>query len=122
MLFFVAVGMLLDPAVFLRQPLAILALVLVVTIGKAALAYFPLRWMGQAKGTALLVALGTAQIGEFSFVLADLGRRLEVMQMETYNLILGAAMISIALNPFLMRIVPAQAEEKASSAQAPAAA
>jgi CPA2 family monovalent cation:H+ antiporter-2 len=53
-----------------------------------------------------LVALGTAQIGEFSFVLADLGRRFEVMQMETYNLILGAAMISIALNPFLMRLAP----------------
>jgi hypothetical protein len=39
-------------------------------------------------------------------VLADLGRRLNVMTMETYNLILGAAMISIALNPFLMRLAP----------------
>jgi CPA2 family monovalent cation:H+ antiporter-2 len=121
-LFFVAVGMLLDPAIFLRHPLAILALVLVITVGKAALAYFPLRWMGQAKGTALLVALGTAQIGEFSFVLADLGRRLEVMQMETYNLILGAAMISIAINPFLMRLVPVQAEEKVTQTPTPAAA
>jgi len=105
-LFFVAVGMLLDPGIVVRQPLALSALVLVIVGGKAALAYFPLRWLGRSQSTSLLVALGTAQIGEFSFVLADLGRRLNVMQMETYHLILGAAIVSIALNPFLLRFVP----------------
>lgn len=122
-LFFVSVGMLLDPSVFLRQPLAIAALVLVIIVGKAALAYFPLRWMGQPKSAGLLVALGTAQIGEFSFVLAALGRQLDVLQMETYNLILGAAIISIALNPFLMRFVPetpAKSETKTEPAAASA--
>jgi monovalent cation:H+ antiporter-2, CPA2 family len=120
-LFFVAVGMLLDPGIFLRQPLALGTLVLVIVAGKAALAYFPLRWMGQDQSTSLLVALGTAQIGEFSFVLADLGRRFEVMTMETYNLILGAAMISIAINPFLMRLVP-EPPHDAKPEPAPAAA
>jgi monovalent cation:H+ antiporter-2, CPA2 family len=120
-LFFVAVGMLLDPGVVLRQPLALAALVLVIVAGKAALAYFPLRWMGQSRSTSLLVALGTAQIGEFSFVLADLGRRFEVMTMETYNLILGAAMVSIAINPFLMRLVP-EASHDAKPEPAPASA
>jgi CPA2 family monovalent cation:H+ antiporter-2 len=105
-LFFVAVGMLLDPSVLLREPLAIAALVAVIVIGKAVLAYVPMRMLGQGRASSLLIALGTAQIGEFSFVLAGLGRQFNVMTAETYNLILGAAMISIALNPFLMRFVP----------------
>lgn len=105
-LFFVAVGMLFDPGVVLRQPAALAALVVVIIAGKAALAYWPMRMLGQSQRTSLLVALGTAQIGEFSFVLAGLGRQLEVLSAETYNLILGAAMISIAVNPFLIRLVP----------------
>jgi CPA2 family monovalent cation:H+ antiporter-2 len=110
-LFFVSVGMLLDPSVLVRQPVALAALVAVIIAGKALLAYVPLRMLGQNKYTSLLVALGTAQIGEFSFVLSDLGLRLGVMSRETYNLILGAAIISIAINPFLMRLVPERAPE-----------
>jgi CPA2 family monovalent cation:H+ antiporter-2 len=124
-LFFVAVGMLFDPSVLLRQPVAIAALSAVIIAGKAALAYWPLRMMGQSKHASLLVAFGTAQIGEFSFVLAGLGRQLDVMTMETYNLILGAAMISIALNPVLMRLVdetPPAKPEAGPSAPSPASA
>jgi len=105
-LFFVAVGMLFDPEVIFRQPVALAALIAVIIIGKAALAYGPMRMMGQSTRSSLLVALGTAQIGEFSFVLAGLGRQLNVVSAETYNLILGAAMVSIAVNPFLIRLVP----------------
>ncbi len=111
-LFFVAVGMLFDPGVLLRQPLAVAAIVAVVIIGKAALAYVLMRAMKQPTRASLLVALGLAQIGEFSFVLAGLGLQLEVMSSETYNLILAAAIISIAVNPFLMRVVPAAAQAK----------
>lgn len=105
-LFFVAVGMLFDPEVILRQPVALAALIAVIIAGKAVLAYGPMRMLGQSTRTSLLVALGTAQIGEFSFVLAGLGRQLNVVSAETYNLILGAAMVSIAVNPFLIRLVP----------------
>jgi CPA2 family monovalent cation:H+ antiporter-2 len=105
-LFFVAVGMLFDPGVLLRQPVQLAALVAVIIVGKAVLAYVPLRILRQSRRTSLLVGLGTAQIGEFSFVLAGLGRELNVLTSETYNLILGAAMISIAVNPFLIRLVP----------------
>ena len=108
-LFFVSVGMLLDPAIFVRQPAALATLVVVIVAGKALLAYVPMRMLGQSKSSSLLIALGTAQIGEFSFVLAGLGRQLEVMTMETYSLILGAAMISIAVNPFLLRFTPERA-------------
>ncbi|MFZ2030749.1 MAG: cation:proton antiporter [Vitreimonas sp.] len=105
-LFFVAVGMLFDPGILLRQPLAVAAIVAVIVAGKALSAYVPLRMLGQSRPTSLLVALGTAQIGEFSFVLAGMGLQLRVMSLETYNLILAAALISIALNPFLMRLAP----------------
>ena len=106
-LFFVAVGMLFDPTSVLDQPVALAAVVFVVIGVKAALAYWPLRMMGQSASVSALVALGTAQIGEFSFVLANMGRQLDVMSVETYNLILAASLISIAVNPFLLRFVPA---------------
>ncbi|MBI3440047.1 MAG: cation:proton antiporter [Proteobacteria bacterium] len=117
-LFFVAVGMLFDPSVLLRAPLPIAAIVAVIVIGKAITAYAPLRMLGQSKATSLLVSLGTAQIGEFSFVLAGLGLRLHVMSLETYNLILAAALISIALNPFLMRLAPVAPPVRAAQATA----
>lgn len=112
-LFFVAVGMLFDPSVIVRQPLAVAAIVAVVIVGKALLAYALMRAMKQPPQASALVALGLAQIGEFSFVLAGLGLQLEVMSRETYNLILAAALISIALNPFLLRVVPDSAPVKA---------
>jgi CPA2 family monovalent cation:H+ antiporter-2 len=105
-LFFVAVGMLFDPGSVMDQPLALATVVFVVVGVKAALAYWPLRMMNQPHGVSALVALGTAQIGEFSFVLANMGRELNVMSMQTYNLILAASIISIAVNPFLLRLVP----------------
>jgi len=119
-LFFVAVGMLFDPFVIVRQPLAVAAIVAVVIVGKALLAYGLMRAMKQPPQASALVALGLAQIGEFSFVLAGLGLQLEVMTRETYNLILAAALISIALNPFLLRVVPDSAPVKAKSQGAPA--
>lgn len=113
-LFFVAVGMLFDPGVVLRQPLALAAIVAVVMVGKAGLAYWLMRIMRQDRHASALVALGLAQIGEFSFVLAGLGLQLGVMAAETHNLVLAAALISIAANPVLMRLIPAPARKPAS--------
>lgn len=105
-LFFVAVGMLFDPGVLLRQPWMVATIVLVVIFGKAGLAYLLMRAMKQPPHASVVLALGLAQIGEFSFVLAGLGLQLDVMSRETYNLILAAALISIAVNPFLLRLTP----------------
>lgn len=120
-LFFVAVGMLFDPFVIVRHPLGVVAIVAVVIVGKAALAYLLMRLMKQDKRPSALVALGLAQIGEFSFVLAGLGLQLEVMSRETYNLILAAALFSIALNPLLLRLAPdaPAAKAKPQAAVAP---
>jgi len=105
-LFFVAVGMLFDPSVLVREPLGVAAIVLVIILGKAILGYIPMRLLGQSREASILIAIGTAQIGEFSFVLAGLGVQLEVMTGETYSLILAGALISIALNPILVRFAP----------------
>ncbi|OQW61308.1 MAG: hypothetical protein A4S17_09675 [Proteobacteria bacterium HN_bin10] len=109
-LFFVAVGMLFDPGVVVREPLALAALVATVIVGKAAFAYLPMLLMRQKPQATWLVALGTAQIGEFSFLLAGMGRTLGVVSDETYNLILATAIITIAVNPLLLRFVPAAAK------------
>ena len=119
-LFFVAVGMLFDPGVVLRQPIALAIFVSMIVCGKAGLAYLLMRLFKQPPHAALLAAFGLAQIGEFSFVLAGLGLELEVMSRETYNLILAAALISIALNPFLMRLAPVAVAPKPAPAAASA--
>ena len=118
-LFFVAVGMLFDPGVILRQPLALIAIVAVIIGGKAGLAYVLMRMMRQPPPASLMLAIGLAQIGEFSFVLAGLGAQLDVLSSETYNLILAAALISIALNPFLLRFVPNPPPPPAERSPAP---
>ncbi len=105
-IFFVAVGMLFNPMVLFEEPLAVAAIVLVIIVGKAILGYIPMRMLGQSHEASLLIAIGSAQIGEFSFVLAGLGVQLNVMTMDTYSLILAGSIISIALNPILMRLVP----------------
>jgi CPA2 family monovalent cation:H+ antiporter-2 len=104
-LFFVSVGMLFDPSTLLRQPLEVAAVVAIIIIGKGLAAFAITSLFKQPMETSLLVAVALAQIGEFSFVLAGLGRRFELMSLETYNLILGGAILSIALNPFLFRWV-----------------
>jgi CPA2 family monovalent cation:H+ antiporter-2 len=103
-LFFVAVGMLFDPGVILRQPIALAALVAVIIFGKGLAAYALMKAYGQPHKASLLAAIGLGQIGEFSFVLTALGRSLNLVSQETNNLILAAALISIAVNPFLFRI------------------
>jgi CPA2 family monovalent cation:H+ antiporter-2 len=104
-LFFVSVGMLFDPRALIEQPAEIAAVVAIVVLGKglAALAITSLFKLPLATG--LMIAVALAQIGEFSFVLAGLGRQLGVLSEGTYNLILAAALISIAINPLLFALV-----------------
>ena len=71
-LFFVAVGMLFDPAILVRQPLQVLAVVAIIIVGKSAAAYLIVRAFRYPTTTALTVSASLAQIGEFSFILADL--------------------------------------------------
>ncbi|RAK67185.1 cation:proton antiporter [Phenylobacterium kunshanense] len=103
-LFFVSVGMLFDPTVLLREPLAVAAVLGIVVIGKsvAALAITTLFRLDRA--TSVTVAASLAQVGEFSFILAGLGVTLGALSRETHDLILAAALLSISLNPFVFAL------------------
>ncbi|HYC67603.1 cation:proton antiporter [Brevundimonas sp.] len=104
-LFFVSVGMLFDPSILIREPLAVLGVLGIVIVGKslAALAITSLFKLDRA--TSLTVAASLAQIGEFSFILAALCVSLGAMSRETHDLILAAALLSISLNPFVFALV-----------------
>jgi CPA2 family monovalent cation:H+ antiporter-2 len=98
-LFFVSVGMLFDPTILLREPLAVLAVVAVIMVGKSLAAFFIVLAFRHPVRTALTVSASLAQIGEFSFILAGLGAALGLLPQEGRDLILAGALLSIALNP-----------------------
>jgi CPA2 family monovalent cation:H+ antiporter-2 len=100
-LFFISIGMLFNPSVVLSHPLALLATLLIVMVGKSAIAYAMMRLFRYAESTALMIAASRAQIGEFSFILAGLGVALGLMPPLGRDLVLAAALISIVLTPFL---------------------
>jgi CPA2 family monovalent cation:H+ antiporter-2 len=104
-LFFVSVGMLLDPAVLLAAPLAVLAIVLLVVFVKSVAAFAIVAVFGYPTRTGLTVAAGLAQVGEFSFILGTLGLDLGLLPADGFQLIVAAALLSIALNPFLFRAI-----------------
>jgi CPA2 family monovalent cation:H+ antiporter-2 len=98
-LFFVAVGMLFDPSILVRQPLRVLAVLVIIVIGKSLAAFGIVRALGGSMRTALIVSAALAQIGEFSFILSGLGVKLDLVPAEELNLIVAGALLSITFNP-----------------------
>lgn len=103
-LFFVSVGMLFEPSILVDEPLHLLAVVAIVVLGKTLAAFLIVRAFRYPLDTALTVSASLAQIGEFSFILAGLGLALGILPTEGMNLILAAALVSIALNPVLFAL------------------
>jgi CPA2 family monovalent cation:H+ antiporter-2 len=99
-LFFISVGMLFNPRVFIEQPVA-LGVTFAIVLAGGAVCYFLLRLFGVKAAGALTIAVSLAQIGEFSFILADLGVGLGLMTEDMRALVLGASILSIFLNPLL---------------------
>jgi CPA2 family monovalent cation:H+ antiporter-2 len=104
-LFFVAVGMLFDPSILIREPLRVLAVLAIIIVGKSLAAALIVLALRYPLDTALTVSAALAQIGEFSFILAGLGSNLGLLPGEGQDLILAGALLSIALNPLLFRAV-----------------
>ena len=104
-LFFVSVGMLLDPQHLLREPLFV-ALTLAVVLVIKPLAALTIMWLaGRPLQSGLVVAVALAQIGEFSFIVANLGGTLGLLTREATNSIVAAAIVSITINPLLFRAI-----------------
>jgi monovalent cation:H+ antiporter-2, CPA2 family len=98
-LFFVSVGMLFDPLILIRDPLAVIAALAIIWVGNSGVGLLIMRAMRQPLGTGLLIGASLAQIGEFSFILAGLGMSLGLLPDAGRDLILAVAIISILVNP-----------------------
>lgn len=105
-LFFVSVGMLFDPAFLIQQPLMVMAGLGIVLLVKPLAALLIVAVLGHSFRTALTVAVGLAQIGEFSFILSELARQHGLMPDAGHNVLVACAILSITLNPLLFRMVP----------------
>ncbi|MFO1303345.1 MAG: cation:proton antiporter [Burkholderiales bacterium] len=114
-LFFVSVGMLFNPRFVIEHPLIVLAALAIVLVVKPAVAWAIVVLMRE-RGTAPTVAVGLAQIGEFSFILATLGQGLGILPPEGLDALVIAAIFSIALNPVLFRLLR-RSEEAAEPGQ-----
>ncbi len=107
MLFFVSVGMLIDPAFLLRAAPVVLAVVLLVSLGKGAIFASLARLFGYGNIVPFALALGLFQVGELSFLLARLGADTGVLSSSTYSIALTTAALTMAATPLAARAAPA---------------
>ena len=108
-LFFVAVGMLIDPAILMREPLRVAVVVAIIVAGKFVIAFGLVLLFRYPLNTALTIAASGAQIGEFSFILAGMGVGLGLLPPEGQDLILAGALVSIGVNHLVFACIePAQ--------------
>ncbi|MBX3567387.1 MAG: Kef family K(+) transporter [Rhizobiaceae bacterium] len=123
-LFFVSVGMLFDPTSLLRETWPILATLFIIVIGKSVAAFLIVIAFRYPAGTALIISASLAQIGEFSFILAELGVSLDLLPEQGRDLILAGAILSIVLNPLVFaavgRLKPWLERRQAAEALVPA--
>ncbi|QWF16006.1 YbaL family putative K(+) efflux transporter [Lysobacter capsici] len=126
-LFFVSVGMLFNPMILLEKPLEVLAVFGIIVVGKSVAAYAIVRAFGKPNSTALMISVSLAQIGEFSFILAQLGIDEGILSKDGQDLILAGALLSIVVNPLLFgwldrkqaRADAAEADARADAAVPP---
>lgn len=104
-LFFVSVGMLLDPGALIASPGLVIGALGVVLIGKPLVALLLVWLMRYPFSAALTVSIALAQIGEFSFILATIGRDLGVLPPEATNALVATSIASIVLNPLAYRAI-----------------
>jgi len=103
-LFFVSVGMLFDPGIVVREPLAVFGVLMIVLVGKSMAALAITSLFRVNRHVSFTVAASLAQVGEFTFILASLSVYLGAMSRETQDLILAGALMSIAVNPFIFKL------------------
>ncbi len=101
-LFFVSAGMLFDPARVWESPVTLLSTAIIVLLAKPLAALLVLKWLGQSPRVGLPVGMALGQIGEFSFILAGVGRTLNVLPEVAHQSLVAVAMLSMAINPWMM--------------------
>jgi len=116
-LFFVSVGMLCDPQSLLQNPLLLAAVIFVVVVVKPVAGALVVRLSGRPMSTAVRVGAALTQVGEFSFILGVLALDLGVINDDGWNALVGASIISIALNPTIYRLARKKSASAASISQ-----
>jgi CPA2 family monovalent cation:H+ antiporter-2 len=104
-LFFVSVGMLVDPRDLLARAAPVAALTALIVVGKSLAAVLITVVLRQPLRTGLVVGAGLSQIGEFSFILGQAAVKLGILEGEQYTLLLSSALVSITLNPLVFGLV-----------------
>ena len=102
-IFFVAMGVLIEPSVLIDEPVLVVAIAAGIIVGKLLLTAVPVVFLGYSVRTAVLAGLVLAQAGEFSFVLASVGVDEGIISPELNSAILMAALLSILLSPLLLQ-------------------
>src|SRR5438045_6888398 len=105
-MFFVTVGMLVDPFTVAANLPLLAALIVLIVVGKAVIRFAIVRLFGYPWATAARVGVGLAQIGEFSFILVQVARGAGVVGDDVYNATLAASLFSILFNALLLPPVP----------------
>lgn len=106
MIFFVSVGMLIDPAFLLERPGTILLVIFLVLLVKGAIFAGVTRAFGYGNVIPFAAGLGLFQVGEFSFVIARQGVSADALSQGTYSIVLTTAAVTMALTPFASRLTP----------------
>lgn len=106
MLFFVSVGMLLEPEFLLENAATVALIVVAIFVVKGAIFAGVSRSFGYGNIAPFAVGLGLFQVGEFSFVIAQLGISTEAISEELYSIVLTTAVVTMALTPFTTRLAP----------------
>jgi CPA2 family monovalent cation:H+ antiporter-2 len=101
-IFFVAIGLLIDPKVIVEHWLPVLVITLAVIIGKVVTCAFGAFVGGNDSRTSLRVGMGLAQIGEFSFIIASLGLSLNVTSKFLYPIAVSVSVLTTLLTPYLI--------------------
>jgi monovalent cation:H+ antiporter-2, CPA2 family len=102
-LFFVSVGMVLDPRAVFDNPTLLLGALTVVMLGKPLMAFVVAWAMRYPFGVTLPVAVALSQIGEFSFILSDVGRELGILTPVATNTLVAVSIVTIVVNPLIYR-------------------
>ncbi|MBX3327457.1 MAG: cation:proton antiporter [Nitrospira sp.] len=105
-LFFVTIGILIDPSIIVDNLALLAAMIGLIVIGKFLIRSAIVRLFGYSWVTAILVGVGLTQVGEFSFVLVQTARSAGHIDSDVYNATLAASLITILINAALVRSVP----------------
>jgi len=105
-LFFVSIGMLMDPRVLLDHPVLILVMVATVFIGKFLAGAGAVLTAGVPLRSSVLAGVALAQVGEFSFILAQEGLKEGILYRDTYNVFLAVSVITMIITPFVIQWSP----------------